>query len=50
MMRVVKQWHRLPREVFGCPILGNIQGHVGQSSESLHQVENVPSMWVGEAG
>lgn len=49
MMRVVKQWDRLPREVFRCPILGNVQGHVGQSCEPLDQVEDVPSTWVGEA-
>ena len=41
MMRVVKHWHRLPREVGDAPP-GNIQGQVGKGSKQLGLVEDVP--------
>jgi len=40
MIRVVKHWNRLPR---GGPIPGNIQGQVGQRSEHLGLVEDIPA-------
>jgi len=40
-MRVVKHWHRLPREVADAPsIPGNIQGQVGWGSEQPDRVED----------
>ena len=42
-MRVVKHWHRLPREGGRCPIPGNIQGQVGWGSEQPDLVEDVPA-------
>jgi len=42
-MRVVKHWHRLPREAVEAPIPGDIQGQVGQGSEQPGLVEDVPA-------
>jgi len=42
-MRVVKHWHRLPREVGRCPIPRNIQHEVGQRSEQPDLVVDVPA-------
>jgi len=41
--RVVKHWHRLPRDGSGGPIPGNIQGQVGRGSEQPGRVEDVPA-------
>jgi len=41
-MRVVKHWHRLPREAVEAPSL-NIQGQVGRHSEKPGLVEDVPA-------
>jgi len=38
-MRVMKRWHRMPREV----VTGNVQGQVGQGSEQPGLVEDVPA-------
>ena len=40
-VRVVKHWHRLPREVGHIP--GNIQGQFGWGSEQPGLVEDVPA-------
>ena len=42
-MRVVKHWHRLPREVADAPVPGNIQGQIGRGSEQPDRVEGVPA-------
>jgi len=42
-MRVVRHWHRLPREVGECLIPGNIPGQVGRGSEQSDLVEDVPA-------
>jgi len=39
LTRVVKHWHRLPREVVDAP--RNIQGQVGKGSEQSDLVEDV---------
>ena len=43
MLRVVKHWHRLPREGVDAPIPGNIPGQVGWGSEQPDLVEDVPA-------
>jgi len=40
-MRVVKHWHRLPREAVAAPFPGSVQGQVGWSSEQPGLVEDV---------
>lgn len=49
MLRVVKQWVRLPREVVSgrCHIPGNIQGKVGWGSEQHPLAEYVPTYHKG---
>jgi len=42
-MRVVKHWHRLPRDVVDAPFPGNIQGQVGWGFEQPDLVEDVPA-------
>lgn len=52
MMRVVKQWNRLPRKVVGVPPLGTLKARFGQGSG---QVADVPGPcrvleWMGVSG
>jgi len=42
-MRVVKHWHRLPREDVDAPLPGSLQGQGGWSSEQSGLVEYVPA-------
>ena len=42
MIRLVKQWNRLPREVVVCPVAGDIQGQGRWSSEQPDQAVDVP--------
>jgi len=42
-MRVVKHWHRLPREAVDAPFPGSVQGQVGLSSGQPGLVEHVPA-------
>jgi len=42
-IRVVKHWHRLPREAVPAPSLEVFQGQVGWSSEQPGLGENVPA-------
>jgi len=42
-MRVLKHWHRLPREVVDTPLPVVVQGQVGWSSEQPGLVGDVPA-------
>jgi len=42
-MRVVRPWHRLPREAVAAPLPGSVQGQDGWSSEQPALVEGVPA-------
>jgi len=41
-MRVVRHWHRLPREAVDAPVPGSVQGQVGWGFEQPGPVEDVP--------
>jgi len=42
-MRVVRHWHRLPRESCRCSLPGKVQDQVGQGFEQPGVVEGVPA-------
>jgi len=46
-MRVMKHWHRVPREALDAPLPGSLQGQVGWSSEQPGLVEDVPAHGMG---
>jgi len=41
-VRVVRHWHRLPREAVDAPVPGSVQGQVGWGFEQPGLVEGVP--------
>ncbi|PKU41182.1 hypothetical protein llap_8511 [Limosa lapponica baueri] len=47
MLRMMKHWPKLPREVVDAPSLGNSQGQVGWGSEQPDLVEDVPAYCKG---
>jgi len=42
-MRVVRHWHRLPREAMAAPSPGSVQGQGGPGFEHPGLVEGVPA-------
>jgi len=42
-VRVMKHWHRLPREAVAASLPGSVQGQVGWSSEQPGLVGDVPA-------
>jgi len=42
-LRVVRRWHRLPREAVDAPLPGSVQGWVGWDFEQRGLVEGVPA-------
>jgi len=42
-MRVVRHWHRLPRETVDAPIPESVQGQAGWGFEQPGLVEGVPA-------
>jgi len=43
MVKVLKHWHRLPREGDRCAIPGNMHSQTGRGSEQPDLVEDVPA-------
>ena len=43
MMKVVRRWPRLPREVGDAPVAGNVGGRLGRGSEQPDLVEDGPA-------
>ena len=42
-VKVVRHWHRLPREAENAPFPGNVQGQIGRGFEQLGLVDGVPA-------